>query len=62
MQVAWDIPTNLAVPSLRSPVMLAHHAGMAAAGFVALTPFAQFYFPFFTGVVEISRGAAGEED
>ena len=54
MQVAWDIPTNLVIPSLYSPIMIGHHLGMVAAGFVGLMPFAQFYFPFFVGVVEVS--------
>jgi len=65
MQLAWDIPTLLFVPSLWSPLISwperkrqrsgVHHVGMTAVALVSLlSTFGQYHLPFFTGVVELS--------
>jgi len=53
-QVFWDIPTGLLVPSLREPLMLAHHVGMMSIALMNLLGLWQFYAPFFYGVIEVS--------
>lgn len=50
----WDIPTGLLVKSLREPLMLAHHVGMALTAAVGLYPLFSYYALFFYGVIEIS--------
>lgn len=51
--VLWDIPFTL-VPSLYSHASMGHHVGLAALAALSLTPFLQYYVPFFAGVIEIS--------
>ena len=46
MQLLWDIPTNIFVPSLFSKVMLVHHIGMAVGAYICVvSEFAHFYLP-----------------
>uniref|UniRef100_A0A7S0L7F3 TLC domain-containing protein n=1 Tax=Coccolithus braarudii TaxID=221442 RepID=A0A7S0L7F3_9EUKA len=55
MQIFWDIPTNIFVKAMWSPLMLTHHVGMLAASVLCLMgPFAQHYVPFYAGVIETS--------
>ena len=54
MQLFWDIPTGLLVPSLREPVMIAHHVGMMSMALMNLAGLWSFYANFFYGVIEIS--------
>ncbi|EOD05232.1 hypothetical protein EMIHUDRAFT_461939 [Emiliania huxleyi CCMP1516] len=50
----WDIPCGLLVPSLREPLMLAHHFGMAAVAYATLSPLCSYYAVFFFGAIEVS--------
>ena len=50
----WDIPTGLLVDSLREPVMMAHHVGMALVALAGCTGVWSFYGIFFFGVIELS--------
>jgi len=50
----WDIPTGLLVKSLRDPLMVAHHVGMALTAAVGLYPLYSYYALFFYGVIEVS--------
>jgi hypothetical protein len=50
----WDIPTGLLVTSLREPLMVAHHVGMALTAAVGLYPLYSYYALFFYGVIEVS--------
>ena len=50
----WDIPTGLLVKSLREPLMVTHHVGMALTAMVGLYPLFSYYALFFYGVIEVS--------
>jgi hypothetical protein len=57
----WDIPTGLLVPSLREPLMIAHHIGMFLVAAVMGGMFSSdgqmigyYYVPFYFGVIETS--------
>jgi hypothetical protein len=52
--ILWDIPTGLLVDSLREPVMMAHHVGMAAVALAGCFGVWSFYAVFFFGVIELS--------
>jgi hypothetical protein len=54
----WDIPCGLLVPSLREPLMLAHHFGMAAVAYATLSPLCSYYAVFFFGAIEVRPGHA----
>ena len=54
----WDIPTGLLVKSLREPLMLAHHVGMALTAAVGLYPLFSYYALFFYGTVSVVDKAA----
>lgn len=51
--VLWDIPLTL-LPSIYSHASMGHHIGLAALAAICLSPYMQFYAPFFAGVIEIS--------
>ena len=51
----WDIPSGLLVKSLREPLMVAHHVGMALTAAIGLYPGLNSYYAlFFYGVIELS--------
>ena len=50
----WDIPTGLLVKTLREPLMVAHHVGMALTAALGLYPLFSYYALFFYGVIEVS--------
>eukprot|EP00930_Biecheleria_cincta_P005272 TRINITY_DN106198_c0_g1_i1.p1 TRINITY_DN106198_c0_g1~~TRINITY_DN106198_c0_g1_i1.p1 ORF type:complete len:262 (-),score=24.47 TRINITY_DN106198_c0_g1_i1:125-910(-) len=51
----WDFPTYITTPSLRTPVMLAHHATTLALQVLMIgCSFLQHYGSFFFGVTELS--------
>ena len=57
----WDIPIGLLVPSLREPLMIAHHIGMFLVAAVMGGMFSSdgqmigyYYVPFYFGVIETS--------
>lgn len=51
----WDFPTYITTPSLRTPVMLAHHATTLALQVLLIShSFLQHYGSFFFGVTELS--------
>jgi len=50
----WDIPTGLAVKSLRDPVMLCHHVGFALTALAVTQTCNTYYALCFFGVVELS--------
>ena len=49
----WDIPLTC-LPSIYSHASMGHHVGLAALALIALSPYLQYYVPFFAGVIEIS--------
>tara|TARA_B100000795_G_scaffold252792_1_gene222572 strand:+ start:69 stop:278 length:210 start_codon:yes stop_codon:yes gene_type:complete len=51
----WDIPTGLLVKSLREPLMVAHHVGMALTAALGLYPLYSYYALFFYGEMAISN-------
>jgi len=51
--VFWDIPLTF-LPTIYSPAAMGHHVGLAVLALIALTPYLQYYVPFFVGVIEIS--------
>lgn len=51
--VLWDIPLTF-LPTIYSHASMGHHVGLAALTLLSLTPFLQYYVPFFAGVIEIS--------
>lgn len=50
----WDIPCGLLIRSLREPLMLLHHVGMAYVAQAALWPIYCYYGVFFFGFIEVS--------
>lgn len=57
----WDIPIGLLAPSLREPLMIAHHVGMFLVAAVMSGMFSSdgqmigyYYVPFYFGVIETS--------
>ena len=53
MMVFWDIPTGLLVQSLREPLMVAHHFGMALTAMLGLSYYS-YHALFFYGIIELS--------
>ena len=51
--VLWDIPMTF-IPTIYSHASMGHHVGLAALSVLSLTPYMQYYVPFFAGVIEIS--------
>lgn len=51
--VLWDIPMTF-LPTIYSHASMGHHVGLAALSGLSLTPYMQYYVPFFAGVIEIS--------
>ena len=52
--ILWDIPVGLAVPSMRDPIMMAHHVGFAVTAFAVTQTCNTYYALCFFGVVEFS--------
>ena len=53
--IIWDTPTCFAVPSLRSPEMLAHHILMAGVAYLSYSNTAfQYYTLLYFGAIEVS--------
>ena len=50
----WDIPTGLAVKSMRDPVMMGHHIGMLMAAYIGTQVTWSYYAIFFFGTCEVS--------
>ncbi|EOD15857.1 hypothetical protein EMIHUDRAFT_421470 [Emiliania huxleyi CCMP1516] len=53
MQLFWDLPVTLHA-EMYDAVNLAHHVGMAISAALSLSPYVQYWVPFFGGLIEAS--------